>query len=110
VERVATSARAALIYRLSGDRNPLHTHHDIARQAGFNRPILHGLASYGTACAVVLRRFCGGEPVRIASLSLRFAGIVFTLEFRCWSAGDRVLFEARVGERTVLDQCAAVIA
>ncbi len=113
VESVATSPRAALIYRLSGDRNPLHADYDVARKAGYERPILHGLASYGTACAVILRAFCDGDPARMTSLALRFAGIVMPgdrLDFSCWREGARVLFEARVGGRIVLDQGVAGIA
>ena len=110
VETVRTSPRAALIYRLSGDINPLHVDYEVARKAGYERPILHGLASYGTACAVILRAFCDGDPARMRSLELRFAGIVLPgdeLDLRCWKEGDRVLFEAQVGERIVIDQGAS---
>lgn len=106
-ETVRTSPRAALVYRLSGDTNPLHADYDVARKAGFERPILHGLASYGTACAVILRAFCGGDPARMKSLDMRFAGIVMpgeALDCLCWREGGRVLFEVKVGERTVIDQ------
>ncbi|MCB1388224.1 MAG: MaoC family dehydratase N-terminal domain-containing protein [Rhodobacteraceae bacterium] len=112
IETVPLSARAALIYRLSGDLNPLHIDPEVARKGGFPRPILHGLASYGTACAVVLRAFCGGDPARLAALDLRFAGVVYPgdrLDFACWRDGVRVLFEARVGERVVLDQGVAML-
>lgn len=111
-ESVPTSARAAYVYRLSGDYNPLHSDYDVARRAGFDRPILHGLASYGTVCAVIVRAFCGGDVARLASLDLRFAGIVFPgdrLDFRLWKEGRRVFFEALIGERTVLDQGVAEI-
>jgi acyl dehydratase len=112
VESVSTSRRAALIYRLSGDYNPLHADYDVARKAGYDRPILHGLASYGTACAVVVRAFCGGDPKRMKSLNLRFAGVVMpgdTLSFSCWKDGGTVFFEAKVEERTVMDQGVAEI-
>ncbi len=112
-ESVRTSDRAALIYRLSGDYNPLHADYDVARRAGFERPILHGLASYGTACAVVLRAFCGGDAARMKSLDLRFAGIVYPgdrLDFSCWAEGKTVLFEVRVGDRVVIDQGISEIA
>jgi hypothetical protein len=105
--------KAAYLYRLSGDYNPLHADYDVARAAGFKEPILHGLASYGTACAVVLRAFCDGDPARMKSLDLRFAGVVFpgdTLDFACWAEDGRVLFEARIGDRVVLDQGVAEIA
>lgn len=107
IESVTHSQRAAYVYRLSGDLNPLHADYDVARAAGFDRPILHGLASYGTACAVILRAFCGGDPARMRSLDLRFSGVVYpgdTLEFRLWHEAGRVLFEARVGDRVVMDQ------
>ncbi len=107
VQSVGTSPRATYIYRLSGDYNPLHSDYDVARRAGFDAPILHGLASYGTACAVLLRAFGGGDPARMRSLDLRFAGIVFPgdrLDFSCWQEGGRVLFEVRVGDRVVIDQ------
>ena len=110
-ERITHSERAAYIYRLSGDYNPLHADFDVARKAGFDRPILHGLASYGTACAVILRAFGDGDPARMTSLNLRFAGVVFpgdTLDFSCWQEARRVLFEARVGDRVVLDQGVAI--
>jgi acyl dehydratase len=113
IESVATSPRAALIYRLSGDYNPLHADYKVARQAGYDRPILHGLASYGTACAVLLRAFCRGDPARLKSLSLRFAGVVMPgerLDFACWKEGGQVLFEAKVADGTVMDQGVAQIA
>ncbi len=112
VESVETSPRAALIYRLSGDYNPLHADYAVARKAGYDRPILHGLASYGTACAVVLRAFCDGDPERLKSLNLRFAGVVMPgdrLDFSCWKEDDLVLFEVKVGDRTVIDQGVAKI-
>jgi len=106
-ETVQTSPRAALVYRLSGDTNPLHVDYDVARKAGYDRPILHGLASYGTACAVVLRAFCGGDPARMKSLDLRFAGVVMpgdVLDFACWKEGSRVLFEVKAAGRKIIDQ------
>jgi MaoC like domain/MFE-2 hydratase 2 N-terminal domain len=112
-ETVATSGRAALIYRLSGDLNPLHADYDAARRGGFDRPILHGLASYGTACAVILRAFCDNDPARLRSLNLRFVGVVMpgdTLDFSCWQEGDCVLFDVRVGDRVVIDQGVADLA
>lgn len=112
-ESLRISDRAALIYRLSGDLNPLHIDPEVARRGGFARPILHGLASYGTACALVLRAFCGGDPARLTGLELRFAGVVYPgdrLDFAFWRDGARILFEARVGERVVLDQGVALLA
>lgn len=112
-ESVQISARAALVYRLSGDVNPLHADPEVARKAGFDGPILHGLASYGTMGALVLRRFCGGDPARLAALSLRFASVVYPgdrLDCDFWQVGDGVLFTAKVGDRVVLDQGVAKLA
>lgn len=109
---VQTSGRAALIYRLSGDLNPLHVDYDTARRGGFDRPILHGLASYGTAAAVILRHFGGDDPARLRSLALRFSGVVYPgdrLRFDLWRDGDRVIFETFAGDRKVLDQGCATL-
>lgn len=98
------SARAALIYRLSGDWNPLHIDPAFARSAGFDRPILHGLASYGIAGAMVSRAL-DRNPADMSALACRFAGIVMpgdTLDISIWNGGDSAIFEARVGARLVL--------
>jgi acyl dehydratase len=103
---VPVSPRAALIYRLSGDRNPLHADPAVARRAGFDRPILHGLASYAMA-GVSVARACGHAPSHIGALQWRFSGVIFpgdAVEFRIWRDGDRAMFQAFVGERRVLDQ------
>lgn len=104
--RFATDRRAALIYRLSGDLNPLHSDPDVARQAGFDRPILHGLASYGAA-AVAIPRALGLSPAELARLDCRFSGVVFpgdVLDFRIWRTPEGAVFQAFVGERKTLDQ------
>lgn len=102
----ATEPRAALIYRLSGDWNPLHSDPEAARRGGFDRPILHGLASYAIA-GVALARACGLSPDKVTALSARFTGIVFpgdTLDFRIWREPGRAFFQGFVGERKTLDQ------
>lgn len=107
------SPRAALIYRLSGDWNPLHISPEVAARAGFARPILHGLCSYGIAGWMVLRVFGGAEPTRLKSLSLRFAGPVVPgdrLEFSLWKSGPRIDFTATTAGRIVLDQGLAELA
>jgi acyl dehydratase len=104
--RTVIDPRAALIYRLSGDRNPLHADPDFASRAGFERPILHGLASYALA-GVTVARACGYSPTKITALQCRFSGVVFpgdVLEFRVWRDKDEATFQAFVGERKVLDQ------
>ncbi len=103
----ATSPRAALIYRLSGDWNPLHLDPAIAAKAGFPRPILQGLASYGIAGAAISRAL-GRDPAAVALLACRFAGIVLpgdVLRFSVWRSetDNTAQFVAHVGERKVLD-------
>lgn len=100
---VTTSVRTALIYRLCGDWNPLHANPQIAKQAGFSRPILHGLASYGIAAWAIMKT----TNCDLSDLSCRFSGIVYPgdqLDFLIWNEGDHFTFEAYVGERRVLDQ------
>lgn len=99
------SPRAALIYRLSGDWNPLHIDPAFARSAGFDRPIMHGLGSYGVA-GVAVSRALDHNPADIRALACRFAGIILpgdTLSFSIWPDGDGAAFRAHVGERLVLD-------
>jgi acyl dehydratase len=108
VVRFKTSPRAALIYRLSGDLNPLHADPDFASRAGFARPILHGLASYGIAAHVLAR----AARRKLASIQCRFSGVVFPgdeLVFSIWNDGDQISFVAKVDGRTVLDRGRAII-
>ncbi len=104
--RALVSPRAALIYRLSGDLNPLHADPEFARRAGFDRPILHGLASYAMA-GVAVARACGVTPSRVAALQCRFSGVVFpgdAIGFKIWREVGKAAFQAFVNERKVLDQ------
>lgn len=97
------SPRAALIYRLSGDLNPLHADPAFAKAAGFSQPILHGLASYAIAGNAIMRATGGA----IARLSCRFAGVVLPgseMLVSIWHEGEDIFFEAHVGEQRVLDQ------
>lgn len=94
----------ALIYRLSGDRNPLHSDPKVAKMAGFPRPILHGLCTYGITCRAVLQEYADFDPARIKSHQVRFSSPVFpgeTIAVDLWRDGDVVSFEARVKERGV---------
>lgn len=80
----------ALLYRLSGDWNPLHADPEFARLAGFDKPILHGLCSYGMVLKAVVDTVLGGDVTRVSSYGTRFAGVVFpgeTLRVRMWSEG-----------------------
>lgn len=97
----------ALLYRLSGDRNPLHSDPWFARSAGLARPILHGLCTYGFAGRALLHEVCGGDPGRFGSMSARFTQMVFpgdTLDVDVWRTTDGALFRASVGDRVVLDR------
>ncbi|MFD3491236.1 MaoC/PaaZ C-terminal domain-containing protein [Streptomyces sp. NPDC058690] len=92
----------ALLYRLSGDRNPLHADPEFARKAGFDRPILHGLCTYGMTLKAVADTLLGGDVARIRSYRTRFAGVVFpgeTLRIRMWTGDGRVRVAVTAVER-----------
>lgn len=99
---------AALLYRLMGDYNPLHADPAVATQAGFERPILHGLASYGLLGWTVLRHCTGGDPTRLKALDVRFSAPVYpgeTLVTEIWRVpGNNRQFQlrARVAERDIV--------
>lgn len=100
-----TMAQAALIYRLSGDPNPIHVDPQIAKAAGFDRPILHGLCTLGVAGHAILKVCCGYQPNRLKSLRLRFSAPVFpgeTIRTEIWRDGNAVSFRSRVVERDVV--------
>ena len=100
-----TALNAALIYRLSGDPNPLHASPSVARAAGFERPILHGLCSWGVAGHAILKSYCDYDPARLTSMALRFSAPVYpgeTIRTEMWRDGDTVSFRARVAERDVV--------
>ncbi|KUI35426.1 3-alpha,7-alpha,12-alpha-trihydroxy-5-beta-cholest-24-enoyl-CoA hydratase [Mycobacterium sp. IS-1496] len=84
----------ALLYRLCGDRNPLHSDPDFAAAAGFPRPILHGLCTYGIACKAIVDEFLDGDVARVSSYGARFAGVVFpgeTLRANVWKENDTLI-------------------
>jgi acyl dehydratase len=100
-----TRPEAALIYRLSADMNPLHAEPAVARAAGFPRPILHGLATFGVAGHAILRGICGYDPARLKSLAGRFSSPVFpgeTIRTEIWRDDGVVSYRSRVTERDVL--------
>src|SRR5437667_355859 len=72
-----TLPQQALLYRLSGDMNPLHADPDFAKLGGYDRPILHGLCTFGHAGRAVLRAYCRNDPARMKSFEVRFSGVVF---------------------------------
>lgn len=99
---VPTLPQQALLYRLCGDRNPLHSDPGFAKRAGFPRPILHGLCTYGSVCRAVVDEVYGGDTAAIADYSVSFAGIVFpgeTLRIDAWEDGSRLLAAVSVVER-----------
>jgi acyl dehydratase len=101
---IATSPDQALIYRLSGDRNPLHCDPEVAKAAGFPRPILHGMCTYGITCRAVLQTYAGYDAGRFRSHQARFSSPVFpgeTISVDLWRDGDVISFEARAKERGV---------
>ena len=84
----------ALLYRLCGDRNPLHSDPGFAAAAGFPRPILHGLCTYGMTCKALVDTVLGGDAARVGSYGARFAGVVFpgeTIRAKVWHEGDRYI-------------------
>ena len=100
-----TRADAALLYRLSGDLNPLHADPAVAIRAGFPRPILHGLATYGNACRAILGAFCNHDTARLKAIRARLTSPVYpgeTLVLETWRlAGEEIAFRASVKERDV---------
>jgi len=113
VATLPASPQAALIYRLSGDDNALHVDPEVAAEAGFEQPILHGLAAFGMAGRAVLRALCAEAPERLKLLRVRFTAPVLpgeTLRFELWRQGPgRGLFRAFAGsDRLVLDDGEAV--
>ena len=103
---IATLPQAALIYRLSGDYNPLHADPDVAGAAGFPRPILHGLCTFGVAGHALLRSLCGYEPARLKRMEVRFSSPVFpgeTVRTEIWrEGGGRFGFRCKVVERDLV--------
>jgi acyl dehydratase len=99
---IATREDQALLYRLNGDRNPLHSDPDVAKRAGFPRPILHGLCTYGITCRAVLQAITGYDPDQILSHQARFSAPVFpgdVITVDLWRDGKQISFEARVRAR-----------
>ena len=99
---VATLPQQALFYRLCGDRNPLHSDPAFAEAAGFPRPILHGLCSYGVVLRAVVDEVLGGDVSRVSGYGVTFGGIFFpgeTMRVRVWEEGSRLLVAATVAER-----------
>jgi acyl dehydratase len=103
---IATLPQAALIYRLSGDYNPLHADPAVARSGGFDRPILHGLCTFGVVCRALLDMVCGNDPAKLRKMQVRFSSPVYpgeTIVTELWKeAGGVVSFRARVAQRDLV--------
>jgi len=95
----------ALIFRLSGDLNPLHVDPEFACAAGFPRPVLHGLGTFGVVGRALLKAVCGYDPARLTAMSGRFSAPVFpgeTIRSEFWRDGNVISFRARLVERNVV--------
>lgn len=95
----------ALLYRLNGDRNPLHADPALAKRVGFPVPILHGLCTYGTACRAVLKSVAAYDHARIVGFDVRFSSPVYpgeSIATDLWVDGKTVSFRCRVPERDVV--------
>jgi acyl dehydratase len=100
-----TRVDQALLYALSGDRNPLHRDPNVAKLAGYDRPILHGLCTYGTACRAIISGVCDYDAKKIASFDARFSAPVFpgeTIVTQIWKDGSLVSFRSKVKERDLV--------
>jgi acyl dehydratase len=109
-----TLPQQALIYRLSGDMNPLHADPDFAKLGGYDRPILHGLCTFGFAGRALLQAWCNNQPERLKSFEVRFSGVVFpgeTITTDMWqvSPGKVVLTAKTERGEAVLSGAAAEV-
>jgi acyl dehydratase len=100
-----TLPQQALLYRLNGDKNPLHADPEFAKMGGFDAPIIHGLCSYGIACKAIVDGALGGDTTRVSGYAARFAGVAFpgeTYLTSWWQEGGRILLETKSKERDAL--------
>jgi acyl dehydratase len=105
VSEIPTLPQAALIYRLCGDRNPLHADPVLAREGGFAQPILHGRCTFGIAARAIVAALCPGDAGRLRAMEARFSAPVFpgeTLRTELWADGGDVQFRCTVRERGVV--------
>ena len=115
VVEMTTLPQQALVYRLSGDMNPLHADPSFAKIGGFDTPILHGLCTFGHVGRAVLEKFCGNDPARLKDFEVRFAGVVYpgeTIVTEMWDEkSGRIIVQARTKERAepVINSAAATV-
>ena len=101
VER-PTLRQQALLYRLCGDKNPLHADPEFAKMGGFDTPIIHGLCSYGVVCKAIVDEVLAGDVTKVARYQARFAGVGFpgeTYRIAYWKEGDKILIRATAKDR-----------
>jgi acyl dehydratase len=102
---IPTRADQALIYRLCGDRNPLHSDPEFARRAGFPKPILHGMCTFGITCRGILQTYADYDPTAFRQHAARFSAPVYpgeTVTLDLWQDGNVISFEARVKARNAV--------
>ena len=103
VVEMKTLTIQSMIYRLSGDYNPLHVDPNFAAMAGFDRPIMHGLCTFGHAGRAVLREYCGNDTSKFKAIKVRFSRPTWpgdTIVTQMWQeADDKILFRCTTKER-----------
>jgi acyl dehydratase len=102
---ISTRKGQALLFRLTGDRNPLHADPDEATKSGFDVPILHGMCSYGIACRAILQTICDYDFTLIKGFDARFTAPVFpgdTITTDMWQDGNIVSFRCTVKDRDII--------
>ena len=108
-----TTPQQALLYRLCGDRNPLHADPAFAAAAGFPAPILHGLCSYGIVLRTVVDALLDADVAKVRGFRARFAGVVFpgeTIRVRCWDEGEEIIVSATIASADAERDDAPVLA
>ncbi len=114
VSESPTLSHQAILYRLSGDKNPLHIDPEFAKMGGFDTPILHGLCSFGIVCKSVVDEMLDGDVARVAGYGARFSGVVFpgeTIVTKMWKEEGKIIIAAETKERgtPVIGNCAMTL-
>ena len=105
VSEVSTKPDQALIFRLSGDYNPLHSDPNFAKAAGFEKPILHGMCTYGIACRSLVNEICENDASKLKRFDCRFSSPVYpgeTIITEMWKKDKMIYFNSKVKERDKL--------